>query len=142
MTTTIAYGGPRITPEQVAEGVLRTGIEPVPDGFCSTSRQGQRCACGLGIVLAAGFGVLTLDLIGKEADDSGDPTCVYEQLDLDDNYGAAFIHGFDLPVGDLPDAYRGPEMRAGWADGVAARFAAEAAWDRVQAAETPAGGTP
>ena len=142
MTTTIAYSGPRITPEQVAQGVLKTGIEPVPDGFCSTSRQGQRCACGLGIVLAARFGVQMLDLIGEEADGSGDPTCVYEQLDLDDNYGAAFMHGFDLPGVDLPGAFRGPEMRAGWADGVASRFAAEAAWDRVQAAETPAGGTP
>ena len=141
MSKTIAYSGPRITPEQVAEGVLQTGIEPLPDEFCSTWRQGHRCACGLGIALAAKFDVQTLDRVGKEADDSGDPTYVYEKLDLDGNYGAAFVHGFDNPVGDPPDACRSPEMRAGWLDGVASRIAADAAWAQMQAAKTTTKGT-
>ena len=142
MIETIAYGGPRITPVQVAEGVLKTGIEPAPDGFCSTSRQGHRCACGLGIILAARFGVPTLDLVGEEADDSGDSTGVYEKLELGNQYGVAFVHGFDHPVGYPPKPFRNLATHAGWADGVASRFAAETAWDQMQAADTPAKGTP
>ena len=142
MTETIAYSGPRITPEQVAEGVLKTGIEPVPDEFCSTVRRRHRCACGLGIVLAARFGVPTLDRVGKEADDSGDPTYVYEKLELDDNYGTAFVDGFDRYDSEGHISFRNPALHAGWTDGVASRIAADTAWAQLQAAKPPTKGTP
>ena len=142
MTETIAYSGPRITPEQVAEGVLRTGIEPVPDMFHNNSRRGHRCACGLGIIVAARFGVPTLNRVGNKADKAENSRVVFDKLGLDEFYGSAFIDGFDSPVGDSPSPYRNNVMHAGWADGVVSRIAAEAAWDQMQAAKPPTKGTP
>ena len=139
MAETIAYSGPRIAPEKVAEGVLKTGIEPIPDSFHKKPKDGHRCACGLGIALAARFGVPTLARVGNKANNMQDPCVVFDKLGLDEHYGCAFVDGFDDFNSDFySDFYSklcNPVMYAGWTDGVASRIAADAAWAQLQAAD-------
>ena len=150
MTETIAYSGPRITPVQVAEGVLQTGIKPAPNLFHDNPKSGHRCApvsghrraCGLGIIVAVRFGVRTLARVGNKADETKEPCVVFNKLGLDDLYGEAFMDGFDNYNRKLASNYLDPATHSGWNDGVMSRIAADAAWDQLQAADSRAKGTP
>jgi hypothetical protein len=120
----------RVTVEEVKAAYAATGLRPEAWVWCEPEWGGADPgrACGLGAVVCHRFSMEVACVIeGTDEDDEEDGDSTYDELnhvaellDLDREYVAGFVTGFD---GDAPDSCRGGACRRGWLDGRAAAAA-------------------
>ena len=107
----------RITPDQVVEAYLATGLVPIRDGW--TDRIGdRRCGCGLTAV-ATQISEANYDRISNAIMEE---YVIADLLDLSPKYVGGFADGFD---GGKRDPYESEDWQLGYEDG-------RSAWEAVK----------